>query len=194
MCAVVSRSQSQIAASIAALPVSAACKEWLGLALQKEPSARATAAQLLQHHWLVSCPVSEPEQQQIADVQQQQQVDCSQTSLLLQCCTSDDFPAASAANSLANGLTNHHAALPVAGCSFNGYNQQQQCKPQANSSWQAAAACSMQSSSSCAAAAGKLAPSNGNSSSCSNSGSGSISEMSQQQFASYLQTIGSWED
>jgi serine/threonine protein kinase len=184
MCAVVSTSQRQLAASIAVLPVSAACKEWLGLALQKDPSERATAAQLLQHRWLLSRPASE--QKQLAGVQQQQQVGCSQESMLLQCCTSEDFPASSAAN----GLAQHCSALPAANCSFNGYNQQQQ----SNSSWQAAAACSTHNSSSCAAAAGKQAPSTGNGSSCSSNSVSGISTMSQQQFASYLQTIGSWED
>jgi serine/threonine protein kinase len=190
MCAVVSRSQGQIAASVAALPVSEACKEWLGLALQKDPSKRATAAQLRQHRWLAT----EAQQQQQPATMQPQHVDCSQPSMLLQCCTSDDYPAA-AAMAAVNSHNSSSSSFTGGNYSSNGFNQQG--PPQASNGWQAAAApaavaCSTQSTSSCATAAGRLANGTGSVGSC--SASGGVSGMSQQQFASYLQTIGSWED
>uniref|UniRef100_A0A383VY47 Protein kinase domain-containing protein n=1 Tax=Tetradesmus obliquus TaxID=3088 RepID=A0A383VY47_TETOB len=197
MCAVVSRSQGQIAAGIAALPVSDACKDWLGLALQKDPSKRAAAAQLQQHCWLVPAAAAEAQQQQQQVSQpashQQLSVECSAASALLQCCTSDDFSAAAAAAAAAAGAasmaTVHtHSAHNSSSSSFSAGT--------CSSDWQtaaaAAAAGSTQSGSSCGTAAGRLASGTGSVSSC--SATGGISAMSQQQFASYLQTIGSWED
>lgn len=80
--------------SLQQLPVTEQCKEWLTMALQKDPCRRATAQQLLRHEW-ITLELGTADTVAGVAVQQNQQMQSLQqhasTPRQLECCTSEDL-------------------------------------------------------------------------------------------------------